>query len=256
MQKIYQPISDEILNNMANECFGVTQIVFEKSKEYTIQNAHEIRGAIFGTEFELIKNNPSIKEHMAKEDAETRSDLTEIIKYSKKLHGLLNELPDIGLTPAIYLSGLSLRIQGYMYGSEQVSETDWIDDSERKLLEWDLFKTSLEKHIQIFEEIEHAMKPIKRGRPKTMGALSVYIAHIALMYETVTERKFTVCEYGDEECLTEGMRYARESMKALYLSWNNEKETYEKHRYSKENFYNACAQARKSPILRKNKKYA
>lgn len=249
-----QAIPDALLNEMISLCKGDHDLFLDRAKKYRQENAHEILFSRFFAENGLLKKH-GVLQNVKESNKETLADIKRIINTAKKLKEMLSVIPDLSNPSETPLSGLAMRMEIHMYAldSGQLYEGSGYRDVDRRLHDWSNFIELLDKHIIAFENIQSDIESLyKKGRLNTVERLEGFVKHIANMYATATDRKFTVGEYGDVDYLSEGMRFAQKAMEVLKTPCSDSHKSYQdflaSHQYTQENFHSACDYVRRNSL--------
>ncbi|NBX67228.1 MAG: hypothetical protein EBQ96_09565 [Proteobacteria bacterium] len=235
---------------MIAECKGDKKEIQKKAIAYVEQNWKRIARVRFiallglGDAYFGLEKRERRKNNIQK--------LGNAIAYLQNLHSLIlseNISPE---RPSLGKEGLGLVFDEYFFSpfsknGKKINQTTFTKNSQKKLLKWGQFVKLLEYHIGVFESVRTSLKKrTPKGRPKKIEGLTQFIQEMASLYSACTGKKFTVCEYGDKDYFTEGMRFVQKSLVVIYQD-----SPFRERTYTTENFENACAYAAKKSLGKK-----
>lgn len=240
-------IPDDVLHDMASACAGDTKAIHRRLTEYSEQNKLALNIAIFKAQSGITRSILSEGQKLKRKYALKLID--ELIKQGCKLQESFQET--ITPNPESPFSGLGDYLESYFYTPTADNEAP--DDYLRRINNWESFSITLEEQISTFKKIKKNIKAQqKSGRPNTLNGLTAFIYEIAICYEKITGRKFTVDEHRTNSIpvpITEGMKFAEEALKALYSPSQTKAPHFlllmKENAYTPSNFQNACAEALK-----------
>lgn len=234
-------ISSRILRNMANTCVGDKDKIYKALlKNYAPKN-ERFREAMMKAWHYLAWSEMTSWKTLERQRALKR--LEKIRKAASTLDELLPQMSSSQIPEA-------RSLEEYMYNFI-------INDSKPEMYEdnldgWREFKKRLEEKIRIFDDLEQFISNIDKNlRPTPLTGLKDFIYQIAILYTQATGKKFTVDrqalgDKGKRAPSTEGMRFAKESLEAIYALSSKP------YRFTPANFQNACEAVSKR--IRKSEK--
>lgn len=225
-KSVYQEIANEDLLEMTEiikkySCISQSQAdILKLLESYIEENMGVLQLSISMAKSDLLwqKSSPII----TKFEQEGIRQIDELIKLSEKLYNLS---PKIDYT----VRNKARSANEYLYL--------WLArDSEKKpaaytyeIKKWNVQIENLKGLINDFKGIKTIMRKRKNNRPVVTRGLTFFILEIALMYEKISQKKFTVNRLhkepsGELSPITEGMRFLFKAMPLIYL--NEKKEIY------------------------------
>jgi hypothetical protein len=239
-------IPKDILREMASMCAQDTEKIYQRLIKIYMAQDDQFRFLIFGAFHYLAWSKMDGWKKEKRNEA-----LKELKKIKKAAVTLNNLLPKIDFSKLPPAGSLEERMYNFLGSDDKVESCSGI--YERNLGSWRTFQESLEKQIETYHSFEKFIKKgARNGRYNALVGLREFIYQIALLYMETTGKPFTVGIFArgkdgePPEPITTGMRFAYKSLEAIYCASSSS------HRFTSENFRNACAAVSKK--LRKSQK--
>ncbi|PCI52967.1 MAG: hypothetical protein COB36_13995 [Alphaproteobacteria bacterium] len=164
-------------------------------------------------------------------------DIKKIIKQAEKLKTVIQELPDN-------------KYEAFYEVNDPRSDWSTFDrlvGITNKPDELNFFDTSLLGYIELLSARYESVK-IPAHKPRLLDSLTSFVGVVILMYENVSEEKFTIYEHrpdGEITPMTKGHKFVSKFCELISMDVGGSNETNLGYSYSASQIYTACKNARK-----------